>query len=126
MADDELPFRYIPPPDPNLGRRVDTYFILRVLLGRGGMGAAYLAEHEGLSHVKCVIKLVLVEMLHHPMVISRYHNEAKALAVLRHDNIVKLQEFGVLDYGQLCLRLEYVEGSRSIATSPTTGAVAAS
>jgi serine/threonine-protein kinase len=111
MADDELPFRYVPPPDPNLGRRVDLYFILRVLLGRGGMGAAYLAEHEALSHVKCVIKLVLVEMLHHPMIISRYHNEAKALAVLKHDGIVKLHGLGVLEDGQLYLRLEYVEGT---------------
>jgi serine/threonine-protein kinase len=110
MADDELPFRFIPPPDPNLGRRVDTYFILRFLLGKGGMGAAYLAEHEALAHVKCVIKLVLVEMTRHPMIISRYHNEAKALALLRHDNIVKLQGLGVLDDGQLYLRFEYVEG----------------
>jgi tRNA A-37 threonylcarbamoyl transferase component Bud32 len=74
------------------------------------MGAAYLAEHEALSHVKCVIKLVLVEMLHHPMIISRYHNEARALAVLKHDGIVKLHGLGVLDDGQLYLRLEYVEG----------------
>jgi serine/threonine-protein kinase len=110
MADDELPFRYIPPPDPNLGRRVDTYFILRVLLGKGGMGAAYLAEHEALAHIKCVIKLVLVEMTRHPMIISRYHNEAKALALLKHDNIVKLHGLGVLDDGQLYLRFEYVEG----------------
>jgi eukaryotic-like serine/threonine-protein kinase len=110
MADDELPFHYVPPPDRNLGRRVDTYFILRALLGKGGMGAAYLAEHEALPHVKCVFKLVLVEMLHHPMIISRYHNEAKALALLRHDNIVKLQGLGVLDDGQLYLRCEYVEG----------------
>ena len=29
------------------------------------MGAAYLAEHEALPHVKCVIKLVLVEMAHY-------------------------------------------------------------
>jgi serine/threonine-protein kinase len=110
MADDELPIRYVPPPDPNLGRRVDTYFILRVMLGKGGMGAAYLAEHEALAHIKCVIKLVLVEMTRHPMIISRYHNEAKALALLRHDNIVKLHGLGVLDDGQLYLRFEYVEG----------------
>ena len=110
MADDALPFHYVPPPDRNLGRRIDIYFILRALLGKGGMGAAYLAEHEALPHVKCVFKLVLVEMLHHPMIISRYHNEAKALALLRHDNIVKLQGLGVLDDGQLYLRFEYVEG----------------
>lgn len=41
---DEPPFRYVPPVDPNIGRRFGRY-IVRVLLGRGWMGAAYLAEH---------------------------------------------------------------------------------
>src|ERR1041384_2122371 len=52
---EEFPFRYIPPVDPNIGRRFGRY-IVRMLLGRGGMGAAYLAEHEAQADVKCVIK----------------------------------------------------------------------
>jgi serine/threonine protein kinase len=107
---EEFPFRYVPPVDPNLGQRVDHYFVLRTLLGRGGMGAAYLAEHEALAHIKCVIKLVLAELARHPMAISRYKIETEAVSRLKHDNIVKLQNFGVLEDGQLFMRFEYIEG----------------
>lgn len=107
---EEFPFQYVPPVDLNLGRRVDQYFILRTLLGRGGMGAAYLAEHEALAHIKCVIKLVLAELARQPMAINRYKTETEAVSRLKHDNIVKLQNFGVLEDGQLFMRFEYIEG----------------
>jgi len=74
------------------------------------MGAAYLAEHEALAHIKCVIKLVLAELARHPMAISRYKTETEAVSRLKHDNIVKLQNFGVLEDGQLFMRFEYIEG----------------
>jgi len=114
MANDEFPFPfpYIVPVDPNLGRRVDAYFILRVLLGRGGMGSAYLAENEALAHIKCVVKLVHAEIARSPMALSRYKTEAEALSLLtNHDNIVKLHGIGVLEDGQLFLRFEYVDGT---------------
>lgn len=114
MADDEFPFPfpYVVPVDPNLGRRVDAYFILRVLLGRGGMGSAYLAENEALAHIKCVVKLVHAEIARSPMALSRYKTEAEALSLLtNHDNIVKLHGIGVLEDGQLFLRFEYVDGT---------------
>ncbi|MEO7731663.1 MAG: protein kinase [Kofleriaceae bacterium] len=110
MAEEFPPFRYVAPVDPNIGRRVDSYFVLRSLLGRGGMGAAYLAEHEARAHVKCVVKLVLPELARNPLVISRYRTETEAVSVLKHENIVKLHNFGVLDDGQLFMRFEFVEG----------------
>jgi len=114
MANDEFPFPfpYVVPVDPNLGRRVDAYFILRVLLGRGGMGSAYLAENEVLAHIKCVVKLVHAEIARSPMALSRYKTEAEALSLLNnHDNIVKLHGIGVLEDGQLFLRFEFVDGT---------------
>jgi serine/threonine-protein kinase len=74
------------------------------------MGAAYLAEHEALPHIKCVIKLVLAELARHPMAISRVQTETEAVSLLRHDGIVKLQNFGVLDDGQLFSRFEFIDG----------------
>jgi serine/threonine protein kinase len=107
---EEFPFRYIPPTDPNIGRRVDQYFILRTLLGRGGMGAAYLAEHEVMPHVKCVIKLVLADLANQPAVMSRWSTETSAVSVLKHDNIVRLHNFGTLEDGQPFMRFEHIEG----------------
>ena len=74
------------------------------------MGAVYLAEHEARAHVRCVIKFVLAELAQNPMVISRYKTETEAVSLLKHDNIVKLHDFGVLDDGQLFMCFEYIEG----------------
>jgi len=115
MADEFL-FPFAMPADPMLGQRVDRHFILKVLLGRGGQGAVYLAEHEGLAHVKCVIKLMLPEVARLPIAISRFRLETEAVSRLKHDNIVKLQNFGVLDdtagpaAGQMFQRFEFIEG----------------
>lgn len=109
MAEEEFPYRYVPPVDTNIGLRIDGH-IVRSLLGRGGMGAAYLAIHEALARSICVIKLVLAEIARHPMAIARFQMEAQALSMLKHDNIVRLQNFGVLDDGQLYLRFDYIEG----------------
>jgi len=115
MADEFL-FPFAMPADPMLGQRVDRHFILKALLGRGGQGAVYLAEHEGLAHVKCVIKLMLPEVARLPIAISRFRLETEAVSRLKHDNIVKLQNFGVLDdtagpaAGQMFQRFEFIEG----------------
>ena len=115
MADEFL-FPFAMPTDPLLGQRVDRHFILKALLGRGGQGAVYLAEHEGLAHVKCVIKLMLPEVARMPIAISRFRLETEAVSRLKHDNIVKLQNFGVLDdtagpaAGQMFQRFEFIEG----------------
>ena len=102
-------FRFVPPPDPNIGRCIDGH-ILQLVIGRGGMGAAYLAAHQALSHSKCVIKLVLAEIARFPQAIVRIQLEAEALSRLKHDHIVRLQNFGVLDDGQFYLRFDFIEG----------------
>lgn len=109
MAGD-IPFDFVPPVDPNIGRRVDRYFIIRKVLGRGGMGAAYLAAHEAREHIKCVVKLMLVELARHPMGILRHQTEAEAVSLLKHEGIVKLENLGVLEDGQLYMRFEFVDG----------------
>jgi serine/threonine protein kinase len=96
--------------DPNLGRRIEGH-VLQAEIGRGGMGAAYVATHEALSHSKCVIKLMLAEVARIPQAIVRIQQEAEALSRLnKHEHIVKLQNFGVLPDGQFYLKFEFIEG----------------
>jgi len=125
MADDELPIWYVPPAppvDPNIGRRRGRLFSFCGLpLGKGGMGAAYLAEHEALPHIKCVIKLVLVEMTHHPMIISRYQTRSQGAVAVRHDGIVKLHGTWCSGRRAVVPEIRVRRGpGRSIATSPPT------
>ncbi|MCW5802542.1 MAG: serine/threonine protein kinase [Deltaproteobacteria bacterium] len=73
------------------------------------MGQVYLGEHVILRHRRAV-KLVLPAYAKHPNVIERFFVEAKAIAALRHRNVVAIDDIGQLDDGTAYLVLEYLEG----------------
>ncbi len=80
------------------------------LLGEGGMGAVYLAEH---THMR---KRVAVKVLHPEMgrqaeVVARFEREAMAAANIEHPNVAAATDFGKLEDGSFFLVLEYVEGT---------------
>jgi serine/threonine protein kinase len=78
----------IPPGDKVLepGTLFGNYTILR-LIGRGGMGAVYEAEHRRMRR-KVAIKMISQAALQHPEALQRFHREAQAMARLEHPNIV--------------------------------------
>ncbi len=77
-------------------------------LGRGGMGTVYLARHEGLE------REVALKVLPHSLGLSRHSKrrfliEARAMARLRHDNIVRVHR--IVERGEmLAYEMEWVEG----------------
>ncbi|HEY6816091.1 MAG TPA: serine/threonine-protein kinase [Croceibacterium sp.] len=92
------------PPPPLPGYRVVRQ------LGRGGMGAVWLAERDGADFTHQVaIKLikpgVLVEAL-----VERFRRERQILAQLNHPHIARLYDGGETDDGQPYIVMEYVEG----------------
>lgn len=90
------------------GFRVGPY-VIRDLLGRGGMGAVYLAEHLDL-HRKVAIKiLTLGRGEDQKLALERFLREARAAAALDHPNIVRI--FDVARHNEApYLVMEYVEG----------------
>lgn len=90
------------------GDRVGAYAIRR-LLGRGGMGAVYLAERDDDTyHQQVVVKLVdapMSESLH-----RRFQRERQILADLAHPHIARLLDGGSLADGTPYLVMEYVDG----------------
>jgi serine/threonine protein kinase len=90
------------------GFRIGAYVMLD-LLGRGGMGAVYLAEHIEL-HRKVAIKvLVPGKDEDQRLALERFQREARAAAALDHPNIVRI--FDVARFGETpYLVMEYVEG----------------
>ena len=76
------------------GMLVDKYRIAH-LLGDGGMGAVYLAEHVVLGR-RAAIKVLHPHITSHAEIVQRFINEAKGAASLEHRNIIH-----VLDCGQL-------------------------
>lgn len=83
---------------------------LRIIreLGRGGMGAVYLAEHR-LMERQVAVKVINKAQLDRPDALPRFLSEIKAAARLNHENIVRAydaEEAGALHM----LVMEYVEG----------------
>jgi len=93
-----------------LGQRVGSYEVLREI-GRGGMGAVYLATRADEEYNKRVaIKLVQAGSDRNA-IIERFRHERQTLAALDHPNIVKLLDGGTTTDGVPFLVMDYVEGA---------------
>src|SRR5580658_6230885 len=84
------------------------YFIERVI-GEGGMGAVYQAEHTHMRK-RLAVKVLHPEMSRLPEVVARFEREALAAAHIDHPNVAAATDFGMLEDGSFFLVLEFVEG----------------
>ena len=90
-------------------RRVGPYE-LDLLLGRGGMGAVYLAHRaDGQFQQKVAIKLIDLPLAT-DLFRERFRQERQILASLQHPYIARLLDGGVTDAGDLYLAMEFVDG----------------
>ena len=79
-------------------------------LGQGGMGVVYKARHAYLK-TQLAIKIILPDLVgNDPQLVTRFRQEALAAAAIRHQNVVAVTDYGVIN-GQIpFLVMEYVEG----------------
>ena len=82
---------------------------LKQLLGKGGMGEVYLAEHQLLKR-PCAIKLIRPGQGADPTAIARFEREVRATAKLSHWNTVNVYDYGRTDDGTFYYVMEYVHG----------------
>src|ERR1700742_2616893 len=102
--------RPLPKPARSLiGTIISERYRIERLLGEGGMGAVYQAEHT-LMRKRMAIKVLHPEMTRLPEVVTRFEHEAMAAAHIDHPNVVGASDFGKLEDGSFFLALEYVEG----------------
>ncbi|MGB7762206.1 MAG: serine/threonine-protein kinase, partial [Bryobacteraceae bacterium] len=79
-------------------------------LGRGGMGAVYLAERaDGAFQMQAAVKLIGLP-LETEEFRERFRRERQILAKLNHPNITRLLDGGITDDGQMYIVMEYVDG----------------
>jgi serine/threonine protein kinase len=105
-----------------LGKVINGRYLIQQLLGEGGMGSVYLAEH---THMKkrVAIKLLHPEMSDNAEVSARFEREAMAAAHIEHPNVAGATDFGKTEDGAFFLVLEYVEGINlrdTLAEGPLT------
>jgi eukaryotic-like serine/threonine-protein kinase len=100
----------LPPfgPDPLVGAQVGSFRIVR-MLGRGGMGAVYLAEHPAIGS-KVAVKFLHESASADAAAVDRFYDEARAVNLVGHENIVGVFDLSVLPPARYYYVMEYLEG----------------
>jgi eukaryotic-like serine/threonine-protein kinase len=73
------------------GTVLGSYRLLEVL-GEGGMGVVYLAEHTRLGR-RVALKTLRADFAENPQAVRRFFGEARAVNKIRHQNIVEITDF---------------------------------
>jgi len=95
--------------DSMVGRQIGAYKLVREI-GRGGMGAVYLAVRADKEfRQRAAIKL-LKRGMDTDFIIRRFRNERQILAALNHPNIARLLDGGTTSDGLPYFVMEYIEG----------------
>lgn len=98
--------------DQYVGQVLDDKYRLERLLGRGGMGAVYLATHLGTERY-VALKLIAPQFMRNEEFVARFKREARAAGRLRHPNVVDVTDFGFTRAGKdqvAYLVMEYLDG----------------
>jgi len=82
---------------------------LKKLLGSGGMGEVYLAEHQMMKR-PCAVKLIRPERAGDPNVLARFEREVRATAKLSHWNSVDIYDYGRTADGTFYYVMEFLPG----------------
>jgi len=92
----------------DVGSVIDKY-VVEALIGRGGMGAVFVARHRTLTDKRVAIKVLHAE-IHDADIQARFKREAQIATKIDHPNIVEVHDFDVTPDGVPYLVLEYLEG----------------
>lgn len=105
-----------------VGQVLSARYRIVSLLGEGGMGAVYLAEHVHMRK-RLALKVLHPEMVEREEVVARFEREAMAAAHIDHPNVAQATDFGRTDDGAFFLVLEYIEGRSLRAVLQQEGAL---
>ncbi len=95
--------------DPLVGERLGAYQLTKEL-GRGGMGAVYLAERvDGAFQQQVAVKLVK-RWMDTNFILRRFRQERQILATLNHPFIARLLDGGTTADGLPYFVMEFIEG----------------
>jgi serine/threonine protein kinase len=92
------------------------------LLGEGGMGAVYLAEHPTIGR-RVAVKVLHRNFIRDENLLGRFLNEARAANAIRHPNIIEILDSGTIADGTPFLVMELLEGESLGARLRRVGAL---
>ncbi len=86
----------------------DRYRVLD-LIGKGGMGKVYLAEHVALGK-RVAVKVLNPAYTHRPDQVKRFLREAQAASKIGHENVIDVIDFGEMPNGSVFFAMEHLQG----------------
>ena len=96
-------------PTSFVGSVLDGQYQIESLLGKGGMGAVYLARHILLGD-RVAIKILPPEVRNNAEWLRRFRREGQAARRFRHANAVTVYDLRTASDGTIYMVMEYVEG----------------
>jgi serine/threonine-protein kinase len=110
----EGPWHATDPPPADMDDMIDrvlngTYQIVRVL-GEGGMGRVYEAQHTRIASKRFAVKMLHPEYARHPQVLERFRREAEASAAIESTHVVSVVDVDKTDDGLPYMVSELLEG----------------
>ena len=93
-----------------IGRTVSDRYVIKGVLGEGGMGTVYEAEHLGLGRA-VAIKVLNPAQAKKRVAVKRFQQEARAAGAIGHPNICEVYDLGLLDDGSPYLVMEKLIGT---------------
>jgi eukaryotic-like serine/threonine-protein kinase len=107
--------------DPLIGANLNG-FIVKKVIAAGGMGLVYAAEHESVGR-QVAVKVLKPEIANDTEWTKRFLVEARAIASLKHRNLIELVNFGKTADGRQYLMMEFLEGEALDAYMHRMGAL---
>jgi tRNA A-37 threonylcarbamoyl transferase component Bud32 len=92
-----------------VGEVLDGRYRLDALVGEGGMGAVYRAQHLAVER-KVAVKLLKPHLTNDDVALQRFAREARATMRVDSPHAVKILDFGVTPQHQCYMVLEYLDG----------------
>ncbi len=94
-----------------IGQLIDEKYLVKTLLGQGGMGSVYEAEHTGTGR-RCAVKVINAgDLTKDPQVLSRFEREARAAGAINTQYITQVLDAGVdRASGLPFIAMEFMEG----------------
>ncbi|HEX8724884.1 MAG TPA: serine/threonine-protein kinase [Gemmatimonadaceae bacterium] len=106
---DGTPLRAQSPHDSLVGQVIADRYLVTGLLGEGGMGRVYAAEHVRMGR-RSALKVMSPSLATTADAITRFNREAANAAQINHPNVAAIYDFGETPDGLLYIAMEFVEG----------------
>ena len=97
------------PEEDLVGKTVDRRYRISEIIGQGGMGIVYRAQHQMLQR-EVALKVVRRDVVQDETAVKRFLTEARAIAALKNPHTVTIYDSGVTEDGALYYTMELLTG----------------